>query len=100
MQAHDGAQENAPQHQAKSSDRKQHNREDSHWREMVLREPDMKAILGQIRDIALQRCNVLAQRIASQDPARMRPPPAIARGVRITFLVRELVMFAMDGHPE
>src|SRR5271165_3388182 len=67
---------------------------------MVLREPDVKAIFGQIRDVAFERCNVLAQRIASQDPTGMRPPLAIARRVRITFLVRELVVFAMDGHPE
>src|ERR1700674_1292439 len=30
----------------------------------------------------------------------MRPPLAIARRVRITFLVRELVMFTMRGHPQ
>ena len=30
----------------------------------------------------------------------MRPPLAIARRVRITFLVRELVMLTMGGHPQ
>src|SRR5580658_1945203 len=100
MKPHDGAQENAPQHQAKSADGEQRHCEDSHWRQMVLGEPDMKAVLGQIGDVAFECCNVLAQRIASQDPTRMRPPLAIARRVRITFLVRELVMLTMDGYPE
>ena len=66
---------------------------------MVLREPDVNLVLGQIGDVAFQCCNVLAQLVANKDPTRMRPPLAIARGVRITFLVRELVMLTMRGHP-
>src|ERR1039457_4596429 len=38
--------------------------------------------------------------MSEEDPTCMRPPFAIARRVRITFLVRELVMLAMIGHPE
>ena len=60
----------------------------------------MKLVLGQIRDVAFQCRFVLAQRVANQDPARMRPPLAVARRVRITFLVRELVMLAMRRHPQ
>src|SRR5271156_1659302 len=100
MKSHDGAQEYAPQHQAKSSDREQRDCEDGHRRKMVFREPDMKAVLGQIWDVAFECRHVLAQRIASQYPTRMRPPLAIARRVRITFLIRELVMLTMDSHPE
>src|SRR5271154_3285590 len=38
--------------------------------------------------------------MSKEDPTGMCPPLAIARRVRITFLVRELVMLAMIGHPE
>jgi hypothetical protein len=100
MKSHDRAQENAPKHQAKSTDSKQRNSEDSCWRKMVLCEPDVNVVLGQIGDVAFECCNVLAQRIPKYDPTGMRPPLAIARGVRITFLVRVLVMFTMDGHPQ
>src|SRR5258708_34688461 len=100
MKPHDGAQENAPKYQAEATDSEQRNSEDSRWRKMVLREPDVKFVLRQIGDVAFQCCNVLAQRIAKKDPPRMRPALAIARRVWVTFLVRELVMLAMDGHPQ
>src|SRR5260370_28160940 len=100
MKPQDGAKENAQKYQAESTDSEQRNSEDSGWRKMVLREPDVKFVLRQIRDVAFQCCNVLAQRITKKDPPRMRPPLAIARRVRVTFLVRELVMLTMDGHPQ
>ena len=67
---------------------------------MIFREPNVHSVLGQIRDVAFERGNVLPQGIANQDPTRMRPPLAIARRVRIAFLVRELVMLAMRGYPQ
>lgn len=44
---------------------------------MVLREPDVDAVLGQIGNVAFERCNVLTQSIANQNPTSMRPPLAI-----------------------
>ena len=38
--------------------------------------------------------------LAYQHPNDMRPPLAVARGMRITVFVRELVMHAMIGNPE
>jgi hypothetical protein len=52
MKSHDGAKKSAPQHQANSTDREQRNSEDNRWRKMVLCEPDVKVVLGQIRDVA------------------------------------------------
>src|SRR5580698_6518329 len=92
MKSHDSAKENPPQYQAKATDSEQHNSEDSHWRKMVLGEPNMKFVHGQIRDVASECWNVLAQGIAGHDPTRMRPPLAVARRVGIAFLVRVLVM--------
>src|SRR5580658_4044361 len=100
MKSHDGAKENTPQQQAKATDSEQHHSEDSHWQKMVLREPDMKFVLGQIGDVAFECWNVLAQGIASQDPTRMSPPLTVARRMRIPFLVRVLMMLTMDGHPQ
>ena len=62
-------------------------------------EPDVDLVPGQIGDVAFQRWNVLAQLVADEDPTGMRPPLAVARGVRIAVLVRELVMLAMRGDP-
>src|ERR1700731_1981532 len=100
MKSHDGAKKSAPHYKAESTDSEQRESEDNRWREMVLREPDMKFVLGQIGDVAFEHCNVLAQSIANQDPTRIRPPLAIARRVRITFLVCELVMLTVRGHPQ
>src|ERR1700757_105832 len=99
MQSYYGPQKSAPQYQAESTDREQHESQNNRWSEMPLRQPDVKFVFGQIGDVALERCNVLAVGIAHQDPARIRPPLAIARRVRITVLVRELVMLTMRGHP-
>ena len=54
VKSHDGAQENAPQYEAKSADRVQRDSEDKRWQKMVLREPDVKLVLGEIGDIALE----------------------------------------------
>src|SRR5271155_503104 len=100
MKSHDGAEESAPQYEPESTDSEQRESEDSRWNKVVLREPNVNFVLGQIGDVAFQCCNVLAQLIAHEDPTRMRPPLAIARRVRITVLVRELVMLPMRGHPQ
>src|ERR1700685_777165 len=67
---------------------------------MVPREPDVNFVPGQIGGVAFECRYVLPQRLAKENPTCMRPPLAIARRVRIAFLVRELVMLTMYGHPE
>src|SRR5277367_1837058 len=99
MKSHDGAEESAPQHQPESADSEQNDCEDSGWNKVVLREPNVDLVLGQIGDVAFQCSNVLAQLVSNKDPTGMRPPLAIARGVRVAVLVSELVMLAMRGHP-
>lgn len=39
-------------------------------------------------------------RLAAQDPSHVRPPGAVDRGMRIAFLVGELMMNAVCGYPE
>jgi hypothetical protein len=100
MKARDGAQKRAPQQEGESADREQHDPEDNCRCKMVLCEPDVDLIPGQIRDVAFECRYVLAQRIANQDPTRMRPPLAIAGRVGIAVLVRELVMLTVRSYPE
>src|SRR5271170_5843262 len=92
MKSHDGAEESAPQYQPEPADSEQRESEDSRWNKVIFRQPDVNLVFRQIGDVAFQCCNVLAQLVANKDPPRMRPPLAIARGVRITVLVCELVM--------
>src|SRR5271155_801130 len=100
MKSHDGAEESTPEYQPESTDSEQRKSQDSRWNKVVLGEPDVHLVLRQIGDVAFQCCNVLAQLVSNKDPTRMRPPLAIARRVRITVLVRELVMLPMRGHPQ
>ena len=66
---------------------------------MVFGEPDVKLVPAQIGDVAFERRSVLPQRVANENPAGMRPPLAVARRVRIAFVIRELMMLAMVGYP-
>ena len=60
----------------------------------------MEAVAAQVGRVARQNLDLPVQRLAEEDPAGVRPPAAFARGVRIAFLVAELVMDAMRRHPE
>ena len=100
VKTHDGAQENTPQQEGQSADSEKHEPEDNRWHKMVFRDPDVKLVLRQVGDVAVEGRSVLAQSIANQNPAHMRPPLAIARRVRVAFLIRELMMNTMRGHPQ
>src|SRR5580700_6663413 len=67
---------------------------------MILRDPDVKFVFGEVRNVAVKRRGILAQRVADQDPAYVSPPFAVARGVRVAFFIRKLMMPAMCGDPE
>ena len=67
---------------------------------MILAQPDVEAVAAQVGRIASEHFGLRVERVAEEDPAGMRPPSAFARGVRVAFLVAELVMHAMGGDPE
>ena len=67
---------------------------------MIFGDPDVKLVFGQVRDIAGQRGGVVVHGFSGENPAHVCPPFAVQGRMRITFLVRELVMNAMSGHPE
>ena len=60
----------------------------------------MHAIAHQVRDVARQHRRIVVHALPAQDPSHVRPPRALARRVRIAFLIRVLVMDAMGRDPE
>ena len=67
---------------------------------VIVVQPDIEAVLGQIGRVLGHSAGVVMLGFAQQNPAHVRPPAAIARGVRIAGLIRFLVMHAMRRHPE
>ena len=63
-------------------------------------ETRMKFVFAKIRDIGQQRVQLVVHGLAGKDPSHVGPESAVARGMRIAFLVRILVMLAMRGDPE
>jgi len=54
MKSRDGAKKNAPQYKGQSTDSEQRESEDNRGHKMILGDPDVKVVLGQIGDIALE----------------------------------------------
>ena len=67
---------------------------------MILGDPNVKSIFGEIGNVAGQRGGVVMHRLAHQNPSHVRPPLAINRRMRIALLIRKLMMDAVCGHPE
>ena len=65
MKSRDGAKKSAPQHEGESTDSEQRESDDNRWRKMVLCEPNVNLVLGQIGYVAFQRWYVLAQLMAN-----------------------------------
>src|SRR4029077_12432794 len=100
MQAHDGAQENAPEHEGKPAESEKRYSQRNNRNIVILRNPDVKLVLGQVGNVAGQSGRVVVHGLAHQNPAHMRPPLSISWGMRVAFLVRMLVVNSMCGHPE
>jgi len=64
---------------------------------MPAAEPDVEAVASEIGRIAVEQAIPVSQG-AVQNPAHMRPPFPVARGMWIARLVRELVMESMHGN--
>ena len=79
MQSNHGAQEYAPEHEGYSTEGQQNQSEHNHWNVVVFRDPDVKFVLGQVRDVARQRGGIVVHRLADQDPAHVGPPGAVDR---------------------
>src|SRR5438309_3490685 len=67
---------------------------------MPFTDKSVEFVFAEIGNIRQQSGGMVVQRPTGHDPAHVRPEPAIARGVRITFHVSILMMDAMRCHPE
>ncbi len=76
------------------------NAADGNGKPVILAEPDVEVVAAKVGRVALQDFDLRVQRLAKQNPAGVRPPAALARRVRVAFLIAELVMDAMRRHPE
>ncbi len=67
---------------------------------VVLGEPDVDAVAGEVRGVAAEQSGLGVERAAGEDPAGVGPPGAVVRGVRVAFLVGVLMVDAVGGDPE
>jgi hypothetical protein len=67
---------------------------------VIFAQPYVKAVAAQVGRIAIERLGLRVQGVAEEQPTGVRPPSAFARGVRVAWLVAELVMDAVRGDPE
>src|SRR6202035_1371918 len=100
MQSDNCAQKDAPQQKGNSTTDQQQQAKGYDRQVVILGDPYMKPVSGEIRDVAGQRCCVVMHGSSRKDPAHMRPPFSITRRVGIPFLIRELMMNAVCSHPK
>ena len=67
---------------------------------MILAKPDMEFVPVEIGGIPFQNVCFGVKSLTEEDPAGVRPPVALAGCMGITFLIAELVMYAMCSDPE
>ena len=67
---------------------------------VILREPDVDAIAGEVGSVAAEERGLGVESATGEDPAGVGPPGAVVRCVRIAFLVGVLMVDAMGGYPE
>ena len=65
-----------------------------------LAEPDVAAVAGEVGGVAAEQGGLGVEGAAGDDPAGVRPPGAVARGVRVAFVVGVLMVDAVGGDPE
>jgi len=111
MEAEGGTKEGSPQDHAEGTDGAVAGGESGterdleeaadHEREIVvLREPDVDLIAGEIGGVATEESGLGVEGATGEDPAGVGPPGAIVRGVRIACMIGVLMMNAVGGDPE
>src|ERR1700679_1541333 len=111
VEADGDAEEGSPEHHADGSGDGVRWREDGSEGELqeagyderhvvVLREPDVDGVAGEVGSVAAEESGLGVQRAAGENPAGVGPPGAVLRCVRVAFLVGVLMMDAVRGYPE
>ena len=65
-----------------------------------LGEPDVATVAGEVGGVAAEQGGLGVEGAAGEDPTGVGPPGAVARSVRVAFVVGVLMMDAMGGDPE
>ena len=63
-------------------------------------EPDVAAVAGEVGGVAAEQSGLGVEGAAGDDPTGVRPPGAVARSVRVAFVVGVLMMDAVGCDPE
>jgi hypothetical protein len=100
VQSDHGTKENSPQKKRQSANGQQRQAQRSYWEVVIFGDPYVEPVFGEIRYVVGKCGGVVMHGFTSEDPAHVRPPFSVARGVRITLLVCELMMNAVRSHPE
>ncbi len=112
VQADDDAEEGSPEHHGEAADDgvaggcescadgDLQQAADGEREPVVLREPDVALVAGEVGDVAAEQGGLGVEGAAGDDPAHVRPPGAVLRGVGVAFLVGVLMMDAVGGDPE
>lgn len=111
VEADGDAEKGSPEHHADGSGKTMAGREsssDGKLREtgdderhvVVLREPDVDAVAGEVGSVTAEESGLRVESATGEDPASVRPPGAIVRCMGIASLIGVLMMDAMRGDPE
>jgi len=99
MQAHDRTNEYSPENPRPAADRVKEDADDHGRDDVPIAEPEMEFVLAKIGGIGEKFGAIAMHGAAGDNPAHVRPDTAIARRMRVAFLVRVLMMNTMRGYP-
>jgi hypothetical protein len=111
VEADGDAQEGSPEHHAECTDDRVRGAEsgsddeledagDGERQPVILAEPDVDAVLGEVGGVAAEERGLRVQGAAGEDPAGVSPPGAVVRSVWVALVVRVLMVDAVGGYPE
>ena len=100
MQSDDDTGEDSPEQKRQATDSVQNDAENDIAGPVVLGQPDVNFIVGEVGNVTRQCRGVVVHRLAREDPAHVRPPFAIDRRMGVALLVRKLMMNAVRRYPE
>src|SRR5664279_1168583 len=100
MQADHYAGKDSPEQPGQSANRKEDDAHNDVSGVVILSEPNMNFVFCQIGNVFCQSGSVVVHGLAGENPTHVGPPLAIDRRMRITFLIRKLVMDTMSRDPE
>src|ERR1051326_4482025 len=100
MQTENDAREDGPEQDGYPPKNQHQHCQDYRWHPMVIVQPQIEAVACQIRRVLGHDPGVVVVGFAEQNPAHVRPPRAVAGGMRIAGQVRMLMVQAVHCYPK